>query len=105
MSFLVWTERDGLRVMPPESDFEHLADQGAVIVPERLAKKASLMYIALQDLVNEAECLIADSGGVYGLHANGEGAPWDSLCDGGEFEEWLSSLSTDSALVSEINKE
>jgi hypothetical protein len=26
---------------------------------------------------------------VYGLHLNGDGAPWDSLRTGGFFEEWL----------------
>jgi hypothetical protein len=33
--------------------------------------------------------LIDDSGGVYGLHLNGDGASWDSLRTGGFFEEWL----------------
>jgi len=33
--------------------------------------------------------LMADSGGVYGLHLNGDPAPWSELETGGRFEEWL----------------
>ena len=37
---------------------------------------------AVEDLINE-------STGVYGLHRNGDGAPWEELRTGGRFEEWL----------------
>jgi len=33
--------------------------------------------------------LISSSGGVYGLHLNGDQAPWDELCVGGRYEGWL----------------
>lgn len=33
--------------------------------------------------------LIDSSDGVYGLHLNGEGAPWSDLLEGGEFGDWL----------------
>lgn len=33
--------------------------------------------------------LISDSEGVYGLHLNGDVAPWETLEAGGEFEDWL----------------
>ena len=36
--------------------------------------------------------LIADSSGVYGLHLNGDPAPWDELLSGGRFEEWLAEV-------------
>lgn len=33
--------------------------------------------------------LIEQSGGVYGLHLNGDPAPWSDLTTGGYFENWL----------------
>jgi hypothetical protein len=36
--------------------------------------------------------LIAESGGVFGLHLNGDDAPWDSLLRGGQFDDWLDCL-------------
>lgn len=32
--------------------------------------------------------LVSESQGVYGLHRNGDNAPWEELCTGGQFEEW-----------------
>jgi hypothetical protein len=50
--------------------------------------KIALLALSLcQDL----DALISDSDGVYGLHRNGDVAPWASLLVGGEFEEWLGS--------------
>ena len=37
--------------------------------------------------------LIDESFGVAGLHLNGEIAPWDSLEQGGTFEEWMLAFS------------
>ena len=37
---------------------------------------------AVQDLIEQSQ-------GVYGLHLNGDGAPWNSLRTGGQFEQWL----------------
>ena len=36
-----------------------------------------------------AKGLMDESCGVYGLHLNGDPAPWDSLRTGGKYEEWL----------------
>ena len=33
--------------------------------------------------------LMVESCGVYGLHRNGAGAPWEEIRRGGEFENWL----------------
>ena len=46
-------------------------------------------HAAMLDLINSSQ-------GVYGLHLNGDGAPWDSLRTGGQFEAWL--LDFDAAL-------
>ena len=39
--------------------------------------------------INAAADLMDNSSGVYGLHLNGDGAPWGELRTGGMFEEWL----------------
>lgn len=49
--------------------------------------------IAARALVKALDDLICDSSGVYGLHLNGEVAPWGTLLEGGQFEEWLLPLS------------
>lgn len=46
--------------------------------------------------IKSVEGLINDSQGVYGLHLNGDCAPWETLRTGGQFEEWL--LDFDKAL-------
>lgn len=45
--------------------------------------------------------LIENSLGVYGLHLNGELAPWDTLRTDGGYEDWLQSLD---AAVDAIDK-
>lgn len=35
------------------------------------------------------ESLINESQEVYGLHLNGDPAPWEELLEGGRFEDWL----------------
>ena len=35
------------------------------------------------------EALINESGGVFGLHLNGDPATWSDLRTGGKFEDWL----------------
>lgn len=47
---------------------------------------------ALENLVASLDALIADSEGVYGLHLNGDPAPWSELTEGGRFEDWLIAL-------------
>jgi hypothetical protein len=39
--------------------------------------------------IEAVEGLINDSQGVYGLHLNGDCAPWETLRTGGQFEDWL----------------
>ena len=39
--------------------------------------------------LNAVQELINDSHGVIGLHLNGDVAPWDSLLEGGYYEDWL----------------
>lgn len=48
---------------------------------------------AAQKLVSAVDDLISESHGVYGLHQNGDIAPWDTLTEGGQFEDWLLALS------------
>ena len=47
---------------------------------------------ALEGLVEDLDELITQSGGVYGLHLNGDPAPWSDLLAGGKYEEWLEQL-------------
>lgn len=46
----------------------------------------------LHDCISSLDDLIAESEGVYGLHRNGETAPWEDLVEGGAYCEWLSCL-------------
>lgn len=50
------------------------------------------LYGPLADLTASLEALISESDGVYGLHRNGDIAPWDELLAGGRFEDWLRAL-------------
>lgn len=43
-------------------------------------------------LVQDLDALMQDSGGVYGLHLNGDPAPWETLTAKGEFSDWLGSF-------------
>ena len=49
---------------------------------EAQLKTAKAAFEAFADLIN-------NSGGVHGLHLNGDYAPWSDLLEGGRFEEWL----------------
>lgn len=64
--------------------FEQARLNDAALIKGLKKQNADLLAAAkaLQDL-------ISDSGGVYGLHLNGDMAPWDSLLAGGKYEEWL----------------
>jgi hypothetical protein len=52
--------------------------------PDHVADSSSSLPREIWDLISESD-------GVYGLHANGDLAPWDELLPGGEYER-LSSL-------------
>ena len=76
-----------------ESD---LRRQLAEVTAERelFCKQTAVLWKAvraMQDLIDQSQ-------GVYGLHLNGDGAPWATLRKGGQFEEWL--LDFDDALES-----
>lgn len=47
----------------------------------------------IRRLIQEIYDLMGDSDGVAGLHLNGDIALWDSLLEGGEYSEWLETLS------------
>jgi len=53
------------------------------------AEQAEAEVERLRKGIAAISALIADSSGVYGLHLNGDPAPWDELLSGGRFEEWL----------------
>jgi hypothetical protein len=48
---------------------------------------ADLLAAAKHALANFDD-LVSDSNGVYGLHLNGDDAPWSDLLPGGRYEEW-----------------
>lgn len=48
-------------------------------LPDELTEK-------ITELVDEIDGLVGESSGVYGLHLNGDIAPWDELLRGGRFE-------------------
>ena len=40
-------------------------------------------------LLRAIDDLIRHSEGVYGLHRNGDNAPWEELIEGGRYGDWL----------------
>jgi len=46
----------------------------------------------LRRVVSALDALIGESQGVYGLHKNGDMAPWPELTRGGQCEGWLLAL-------------
>ena len=52
-----------------------------------IGRRAVEMLLAL---VDELDCLIGESGGVYGLHLNGDPSPWSEILQGGRFERLCS---------------
>ena len=59
-------------------------------VTRKLAEK-ELEVVKLREALGEVSALIDESGGVYGLHLNGDLAPWGELLQGGRFE-WIGLL-------------
>ncbi len=58
---------------------------------------------ALEDLVMDLDALVAESDGIYGLHLNGDGAPWDEILPGGQYEH-LGSLRRARAVLREAGR-
>lgn len=54
-------------------------------------KQPAAVDVLAARLVDELDGLVGESGGVFGLHINGDVATWDELLPGGRFER-LSSL-------------
>lgn len=69
---------------------EHLAREGTRLKAEleRVMKERD----AMGKFVADFQSLTEQSHGVTGLHLNGDTAEWESLFEGGEWEEWLGSL-------------
>ena len=52
-------------------------------------KELEAKLAAAEKALDAVGALINESTGVYGLHLNGDPAPWEELRVGGRFEEWL----------------
>lgn len=63
-----------------------LESQARVAELEAVQRKYGAAVRAFTSLMHESE-------GVYGLHLNGDVAPWGDLEKGGRFEDWLLPLS------------
>lgn len=59
----------------------------AAQLEQQLAERAGVDVLAKG--LRAVESLINDSGGVTGLHLNGDVATWDELRTGGRYETWL----------------
>lgn len=55
----------------------------------------------LREGIKAVADLMDESGGVYGLHLNGDPSPWDELRTGGRFECWLVHFDDARALLQE----
>jgi predicted Rdx family selenoprotein len=71
----------------------------------RARQIASELLEAAEAVLSDIDALIAESEGVYGLHGNGDLAPWDELTEGGPYEEWLISLETLHAAIAKARGE
>ena len=60
---------------------------------------------ASQKVLGDMDDLIGQSNGVYGLHMNGDDAPWTDLTCGGYMEEWLGSLEALRAVLAKVKGE
>lgn len=60
------------------------------------------LFKALEKLSGDVEALMKESSGVYGLHQNGDHAPWGDLVAGGRHETWLLSLSDADELIVKV---
>lgn len=83
--------RDGLEPAEHEMRTVYRAMLAAAPTPP-IGSGEAPFRAALQSLVSSLDDLIADSVGIFGLHQNGDLAPWDDLLRGGEFEAWLRAL-------------
>ena len=78
-------ENEGLQFAVKAKDHEIIIADETI---ERLKGERTELKDILEGLLSEIDALIGDSHGVYGLHLNGDDAPWD------EIEDWLPSRDT-----------
>lgn len=64
-------------------------------------QKENLIRI-LSKGIRSIETLMAESGGVYGLHLNGAMASWNDLLTGGRYEDWLHELNVAVRTLDEV---
>ena len=93
--YTVTRNHDGLGF---SNGIEPDAAGGFVSYEDYLAQREQIKALqkrvkAADKLADDIESIVSYSEGVAGLHLNGDIAPWDSLLVGGDFEEWLASLS------------
>lgn len=55
-------------------------------------------------LLRELDDLVGESGGVFGLHQNGDPSPWDELLPGGRFERLSSTQALREALDAQAER-
>ncbi|SIR65779.1 hypothetical protein SAMN05880558_12419 [Aeromonas sp. RU39B] len=67
-----------------------------------LDKQSAELLAALEKLTGDITALMDESLGVYGLHKNGDPAPWGELVAGGRYEEWLLSISNAEELIAKL---
>ncbi|MCZ0752545.1 hypothetical protein [Aeromonas enteropelogenes] len=93
---IIWVEGDLIR--------QSLSDikSGNGLTFGKVVEQRDELLAALEKLSGDVEALMKESGGVYGLHQNGEPAPWGELVAGGRHEEWLLSLSDAGELIAKI---
>ena len=60
------------------------------LAPLLTAKDAEIAR--LREGIEAVRGLMDESTGVYGLHRNGDGAPWSELEEEGQFEGWLAAF-------------
>ncbi len=83
-----------------EADRDRASDACASVQRER-----DEAMIVLRRLVQSVDELISESAGVYGLHLNGDPAPWGELTVAGPYEEWLIELECSRAFLSRYEGE
>ncbi|WP_434430301.1 hypothetical protein [Aeromonas veronii] len=85
-----------------ELERHHLAHAGEVRFRIEMTRQRDELLAALEKLSGDVEALMKESGGVYGLHQNGEPAPWGELVVGGRHETWLLSLTDAVELIAKL---
>ncbi len=94
---------NALRGVPTEElERHHLAHAGEVRFRIEMTRQRDELLAALEKLSGDVEALMKESGGVYGLHQNGDPAPWGELVVGGRHETWLLSLTDAVELIAKL---